>query len=267
MKKAKFCLLGGLLCLLLGPVTSTRVLSDDKERPRENREAGEQEKRAAAELRERFEQLERQVRAAREAGDKEAAERGLQQLRELRERAQRAGGDQREARGDEPRRGDGERGDMPAEVRERLTQLKRRYEELRAAGKTDEAERVSREAREIMQRFAGRGPDLPAEVRERLEGLRQQIGKLREAGETEKAANLEREARAILARHGASPGGQSNQRIEHLQVAARHLREAGMNELAERVMAEIQRLQRETGQVDRRPDDAPRRQEERRERD
>lgn len=262
MKTVRVCLLGVLLCLILGPVTSTRVLSDD-----EKREAGQQEKRAAAELRERFEQLERQVRAAREAGNKEAVEKGLRELRELRERAQRASGDKREARGDEPKRGDGQRGEVPAEVRERLTQLKRRHDELREAGKTEEAEKVAREAREIMQRFARRGGDIPAEVRERLEELRRQIGKLREAGETEKAANLEREARAILARHGVSPGGQGNQRIEHLRVAAKHLREAGMNELAERVMAEIQRLRKKTGQVDRKPEASPRREEGRRKRD
>lgn len=261
MKTTRFSLLGGVLCLALGLLTPTSAVPDDnRDRPREDRAAGSETHRDGAELRKRFEQLERQVRAAREAENQEAVEKGMRELRELRERVQRDGDGKRDVRGDKRKRDGGKAfGNVPApETRERLMQLKRKHDELRAAGKNEEAEKVAREAREIMQRFGGHGGDMPAEVRERLEGLREQIAKLREAGESEKAAELEQEARAILAREGASPG-QSHQRIEHLQVAVKHLREAGMNELAERAMAELRKLQQELGREVRTRDDSPRR--------
>ncbi len=171
--------------------------------------------------------------------------------------------------------GEGEKAAEAAKIQERLQQLEAEVRELKAAGKADAAEAKIKEFQELRgrletlrgggERDAPRQPQVPAEVRERLENLRREIAKLREAGEVEKAAQLEREGREILARYGGSAGG-PQAKMQHLRAAVEHLRAAGLNDLAEQVIAHARKLEQELGAdrpPERREGDEPRREPER----
>jgi hypothetical protein len=255
--------LGGVMCATAIASVLSIALADepregDTERPREGRAA------EVGKLEQRLEQLEREVKELRESGKTDELESRQREFRGIRQRLEELRGDRREGDRREGDRREGGRPPGPSpEVRQRLEGLKSRIQELREAGKTEEAAQLQREAQEIMQRFAGGprpgdGPRMPPEAREKLERMRAEVQRLREAGEPEKAAELEREVRAMMARFGGpgGPGGAAAQaRLHHLRVAVEHLRAAGLNDAADRIEAQAKRLEQQDGALgERRPE-------------
>ncbi|MDV6033248.1 MAG: sigma-70 family RNA polymerase sigma factor [Phycisphaera sp. RhM] len=144
-----------------------------------------------AQLRERFEVLDRCLNEHREARRLDQAAEVEREFIALRERIARAERQQRE---------------LPAELRERVERLKRRHAELREAGKADEAEAVEREVNQLLERYRasrqGEGERHESEAAKRLRHLRSAVENLRAAGLNDLAAQaaeqvgrLEREVR------------------------------------------------------------------------
>lgn len=157
-----------------------------------------QEREMPGEVRERLEQLKRRHAELREAGKVDEAIAVEREARQLL--------DQYSA----PRQG-GEMRDLPPEVRERLEQVKLRYNELREAGRLEEAEAVAREGKELLARYSN-GP------------------------------------RDRAPREGAGRGGlEVAERLRHLRSAVEHLRAAGLNDLADRAAEQMGRIEREAG--------------------
>jgi beta-lactamase regulating signal transducer with metallopeptidase domain len=155
--------------------------------------------RPGAEAEQRLEQIKRHIAELKAAGKHDEAERVAREAREMMQRLQGA------------REGDQKRPN--AEIAERLEQMKRRIAELKAAGKNDEAERVAREAREMMQRLQGaregdkKRPD--AAALERLEQLKRRAAELKAAGKHDEAMAVAREASELAQRlKGARDGDQ-----------------------------------------------------------
>ncbi len=91
-------------------------------------------------------------------------------------------------------------------LQKRLEELKAAQRQARAAGKMDEAERLGRQARELLQRREAAQPERPAfereaaEVQRRLRHVRVAIDNLRAAGLHDQADALERDAERLLRR-------------------------------------------------------------------
>jgi hypothetical protein len=225
------------------------VAADEPREGERNESAAEEGRKepGVAQLRQRLEKLEIEIRQLRQQGKSDAAEARLGEARELQGHLQKV------------RAAEGEK---HAEARTRIEALKRQSQEARQAGRHDEAERLEREAREILQKVVGinaveRG-DVPAEARQRLAQLKAEIAKLREAGEREKAGQLEREMQAIVNHlSGGGPSGEKGSRLRHLQAAAEHLRAAGAGELAEQVARHARELEAATSAGDK-PREKPR---------
>jgi hypothetical protein len=80
---------------------------------------------------------------------------------------------QKEARREKESREGGQRGEDQAEAKERLVNLEREIDELRAAGKLDQAEKLTREFKELKGKLEERREkkgDKPAEVSDKLQG-------------------------------------------------------------------------------------------------
>jgi DNA repair exonuclease SbcCD ATPase subunit len=98
-------------------------------------------------------------------------------------------------------------------VMQRVEELKRRIVELREAGKPDEAERVAREASELMQQIRGRerGPGGPPNP-EAMQDVQRRIQHLQAAAENLRAAGLPDQAEQMMrliehVKAGAAEGG------------------------------------------------------------
>lgn len=129
-----------------------------------------------ADIKARFKELEAQARAAKEAGRHDEAQ-------AIMEKAKRMIAEKR----------DGEQGG------DKLEMAKRKIEELRKAGKNEEADQLERRVREAGEKRRDREKEKPA-------------GKVRD-GER---------------------GG--DERMEHIEQAVKHLRAAGLHEPAERIL-------------------------------
>jgi hypothetical protein len=127
-------------------------------------------------------------------------------------------------------------GDQAKEVRQRLSELRRQMELL------------TREA----------GPYLPdrESIRRRLEEIRRQAERFRSEGKSDEVERLRGEAHELMRRmegawEGFRRGGEGREmpepmrRARRLRIAAENLREAGMNEMAEKVRKELEALERE----------------------
>jgi hypothetical protein len=219
-------------------LSSVARAQEEAEQPREKPAAAPEEEgdrdAQVRELQERIGQVEREIAELREKGNREGVREREPLLRDLRGKLAALRG-AREARRDEGRGA----GEPPAEVRERLENLKREIQELRSAGKNEEAGRLEQEARSILQRLAG-GPQIPPEARERLENMKREIQELRSAGRVEEAERLEREVHQLMQRFaGAGPQlpPEVRERLNNLRQEIAKLREAGENDKA----AELER--------------------------
>jgi len=156
--------------------------------------------------RQRLEEMARDIKARLEKlGPNQDGE-----AKALREKLERIMGELREM----PMPTPGARPDLE-KVMQRVEELKRRIVELKEAGKPDEAERVAREASELMQQVRGRerGPGGPPNP--------------------EAMQDVQR-------------------RIQHLQAAAENLRAAGFPDQAEQMIRLIQRLKAGAAEGERR---------------
>lgn len=155
-------------------------------------------------LRERADALERKARQLKEEGEHDKAQATMRQAEELRAVV-------RKAREPQP--------DRPAD-RPRPEEVRRQIQELRAAGKAQEAMELQRRLQETEPRRATPGPGAfspPGPQRERAR---------------------QREGMQIAPRGpDALPGGQIDpaQRRRHLEIAIDNLHAAGLHEVAERI--------------------------------
>ena len=210
--------------------TMTVVLQDgeDGDRERGERERGDREARER-EKDERREMEERERRENEEREHRRHMEELEGELRGLREKAEHI---KREIGGRDPEEApdlhhalreihgrmeeierhfhDGERDRKRRGVEERIGELKRRIAELNEAGRHDEAQRLEREAREMVERFKAAHRERPHRDRPRQEG-----------------------------------SDEFQRRIGHIKVAIENLRAAGLHEPAERLAKEVERAIRE----------------------
>lgn len=142
-----------------------------------------------------------------------------------------------------------------AELLKRIQEIAAKAAELQRAGKSEEAESLRQEMRELHARLGGpRDPGRPGprEGMERLGTLQRELGKLREAGKLDAAERLEgelKELRRRLAtpREGDRPGPppELQVRIDHLRVAMENLHAAGLHDQAEQIGRQIEQIVRQ----------------------
>lgn len=240
--------IGSFVVLAAVAAWSSMARADDepREKPRERPAAAGEREAQVAKIRERLGQLEREVKELREAGKSDAAEAKLKELQALRGHlAELKSGEARETRPDQPRpdqprpdqpRPDQPRPEIPAEVREKLENMRREIAKLREAGENEKAAQLERQGHEIMARFGvGQSPDSPQARQQHL-----------------------------------------RMAVQNLRMAAEHLRAGGMVEMADRLSDQVRRMEQELGgdrpgpregDQPRREGDQPRREGERREAD
>ena len=153
----------------------------------------------------------------------------------------------------------------PEQIRNELRNLERKAHELKDAGKHEEAEAVVREARglhEKLVRMEKEGRAEPA-LEERRVGLQRKLKEaqaylkeLREAGKEDQAAEVRRHVERLeqelarLGRQGEREGGprpdqqraEAERRLRHVREAIGNLRAAGMQDAAERLTHEAERM-------------------------
>lgn len=148
-------------------------------------------------LRGKLQELEQQARAAKEAGRPDEAqaimEKAKRMMIEQREREQ--GGD-------------------------KLEMAKRKIEELRKAGKADEAEQLERRVREAGE--------------QRKDGEKRKEGEQPKDGEKRKDGEKVRDGEKQKQKVGDHAVG-GDERLQHIAEAVKHLRAAGLNEPAEHI--------------------------------
>jgi hypothetical protein len=213
----------------------------EESRQRPDKERGDRPDHGDA--RQRLAELTRHLAELKEQGKPDAAERVARQIAEIRQRLERTAGEE----GGRPK---------PApdgELEERLAGMKRRIAELKEAGRSDEADRLAQEAREMLRRAQGS----PGDASDPGQGLEHRIGHLRQAAEhlqaaglDDVAANLMRQSErmaqeAAAARHRQEAqrgeGDQLSRQVEELSRAVRDIRqqmermERQIRELSERV--------------------------------
>ena len=185
-----------LLTLVLGAATSSVLAQVDPaeratDRPAAEREgggqaAGAQRERAgeAADIQRRLEQLEGQIRELRQLGRQDAAEERQREFQALRQRLEQL----RSGAGQE-----GQRAEIPAEVRARLQNLRTEIQKLREAGENEKATQLEQEARAILARYSFS----PGDPRERLQHLRVAAEHLRLAGAADLAERVAQHAQQL----------------------------------------------------------------------
>jgi len=160
-------------------------------------------------LREKAERIQREAQELKEQGQPERAGELMRQAEEIRARAQRLG--ERES----PERPERARArDVEAQLDKAMAQL----QDLRAAGKTEQALTVKRHVQELQMEL------------ERINQARPE--RLRPPPEP----RPERE------REGVPPASPEMQRMRHLQIAIDNLHAAGMHELAEHLARQAENL-------------------------
>lgn len=156
----------------------------------------------------------------------------------------------------------------PDQVRDQIRKLEQKAQALKMDGKAEDAKALAGEAAELRDKIARmererhqeavRGDERQRDaMKQKLEQSRMELKELREAGKEEKAAEVQRRVHALeeqLAPPGRRPEGDrgpgaqpermiAERRIQHMREAVAHLREAGMNDAAERVAQEAERMQ------------------------
>lgn len=171
----------------------------------------------------------------------------------------------------------------PDQVRDQIRKLEQKAQALKADGKMEDAKAVAGEAAELREKIARmererhqdavRGDERRRdEIKHKLDQSRAELKELREAGKEDQAAEVQRKIHSLeetLANSGRRPEGErgpaahqergaTERRVQHVREAIAHLREAGMNDLAERLDQEADRMmqQRGGGEERRRPDQA-----------
>jgi myosin heavy subunit len=166
-------------------------------------------------------------------------------------------------------------GSAADELREKAGMARQQAAELKKQGRNEEAEKVARKAAELAQaaeKAVGDRPKVsPAEI-EKLQGrLKELVEKQRQLKDAhaperqikefaEQIAKTERELHGLRAgareKGGPSPDEQhkremagkleeAGRRITHLRIAADHLRDAGMQDLAGQLMQQAEKMERE----------------------
>ncbi len=154
------------------------------------------------------------------------------------------------------------------ELHRKAETMRREARELVAAGDREEAEQVERaahrlleEAAKLAHRHDGRKQTHAleiAELHQRLTQLhREQREALRRDGKGERAADLRREMEKVQGRlrelmqqpsrpthHRPGPDVDARRRLEHLHAAIEHLQQAGLHEMAERVIEQARAVER-----------------------
>ena len=229
------------------------------ERPRAERQPAERQPAAAQnsperdKLREQMQAMKAKVEQLEKEGKHEEAEKVKREAHEILSKLYPQGAERGQA---SPER---------EKVREQLQAMKQKVEQLEKEGKHEEAEKVKREAHELMGRMNphGRegGPAGPEseKLRERLQAMKQKIEQLEKEGKHEEAAAVKREAQAMMGRMSrggeGAPAGGSRQgpgdmsaRIQHMRMAAENLKAAGLEPEAQHVMQMIEHIQRGGGE-------------------
>ena len=256
-----------------------RERAEDRERgeARERREEGERRERGERERRERDEHvqplvreraelleragaIEREIHGLRDGQDEEARKL-RRELEEIHERIGQLNRELGEGRRDRPERPD---------VFRELIEIAGRATELEVAlallpdDEDERAEKIRKQLEEMEERakqINREHPEPPAEVmREilhlRRDQLRHAAKRLREAGKLEMAERMEREAResaekleSLSREHPDRPHPEGPEEMErrhaHVRAAMENLHAAGLHELAERLMGEIEGMHRE----------------------
>jgi len=194
--------------------------------------------REREEIIERHEHLERELGELPDDADEEGAE--IQaQLRELGAALKRIDAHAREIKGGEHR--ERERHEKEMHREEALHHLMREREEV-----IERHEHLERELAELPDDADEEAAKIQVELRELAQLVKRIDARAREIKGGEKA-----EREGPRPEHG--PRGEMERRLHHLRVAIDNLREAGMNDAAEHLMREGERLERELGEGHRHP--------------
>jgi hypothetical protein len=194
---------------------------------------------------EQIHKLQQQVKELVESGRNDDAAHVKQEIGRLQEQSH--------------RRLDKERGNHPdsGDAKQQLAELEHRLAELKEQGRGDEAARVARQIDEIRQHLehnAHEGSDQPKHtpnrgLEERLAKMKQRIAELKEVGRHDEAERLGREAREMMHRAQEPEGGDASwrgemldERIGHIREAAKHLHAAGLNDVADNLMQQAERM-------------------------
>lgn len=191
------------------------------------------------ELQERLHGMKREIQTLLEAGRVEEAE-ALE--REAQAVLQRFAA---EHHGHHAEHGDDQKIPLPPELAEQIERMQAEIRELKQSGRHDQAIAMQREVDEILHRHAHgeREQEHEPEIARRIDQMHREIAELRELGQLDKAEAMQRELEALMAHHAEGSGPHA--RLEHLRVAAEHLHAAGAHDLAERVVRQIEELERE----------------------
>lgn len=158
----------------------------------------------------------------------------------------------------------------PEQVRDQVRKLEQKAQALKMDGKIDDAKAAAAEAAELREKIARmererhqesvRGDERRRdEMKRKLDESRAELKELHEAGKDDRAAEVQQRIRAIEQaldnsvrrpegdrRPDAQSGrGVAERRIQHIREAVAHLREAGLNDIAERVAQESERMEQQ----------------------
>ncbi|MCA9090387.1 MAG: hypothetical protein KDA90_17340 [Planctomycetaceae bacterium] len=196
------------------------------------------------------------LRRASEGGSKEAGARKTKEEGDVRreggeKEARREGGEKQVREGGEKR---------PEEIRKQVEMMSRKAAELSRLGRNEEASRVREEAQQLLKRGEGGqqkegSKPQPEQARKQAEQMMRRAAELGEAGRTEEAGRLREEAQQLMkhaeygsrkeggeSRDGRPTDGAMAEKMEHIRVAAEHLRAAGLNDVAEELMKQAERM-------------------------
>ncbi len=207
-----------------------------------------------------LEEAQQLLRRASEGGSKEEGARKNKEGGEVRreggeKEARREGGEKQVREGGEKR---------PEEVRKQVEMMSRKAAELSRLGRTEEAARIREEAQQLQKRTEGgerREGNTPQleQVRKQAEQMMRRAEELGEQGRTEEAERVRAEAKELVKRaeqNSHRPEGKSSEsrpdeggigeRIEHIRAAADHLRAAGLNDVADELLKQAERMKQKS---------------------
>ncbi|MBI4324402.1 MAG: hypothetical protein HY674_03990 [Chloroflexi bacterium] len=153
-------------------------------------------------------------------------------------------------------------------IHREMEHLRAKLEDLRVAGKEEEAANV-KEHLVALEREAERALPKPDRdnIKDRLRKIKGEIAELHQAGRHEEAERLERKARDLMDKaggpqpefrpgpaEGPRPPGEPDEperRLQHLQAAIGNLHAAGMHEPAEQLAREAEKMRQHLQRPDR----------------
>ena len=169
----------------------------------------------------------------------------------------------------------------PEQLRDQMRKLEQKAHELKAAGQEDQAQAVGREMQELREKAArmsrehrGENPggdERRAALQRKLEHARAELKEALEAGQEARVADLERGIRQLeqeLAPPGQPAGRERGamqqpeqitleQRIRHIREAVEHLHAAGLDDPAQSLAHEADRMQQQMGNPPHAPQGGP----------